>query len=109
MPLVSELLRREVRGDRPSESEIWTNCATCGSQVHLSEAFVDRGDPFETTYHCPHGCGPILVVSLPGPILWEEGGWRAGDWVVRNASDLYWQPIGKDRLLLLRARIHAID
>jgi hypothetical protein len=73
----------------------------------MDEAVVDDEYPLETTYHCPRNCGPVLAVSLTGALLWEDGGWRTGDWIIRNVSDLYWQPRGREPLLLLRARIHA--
>ncbi len=110
MPLVSELLTEVAAGKVAAhEHELWTTCPKCEQKVHLDEAVVDDSVPFETSYACPHSCGTMLVVSVPGPVLWEDSGWRAGDWVIRNVRDLYWQQDGTQRLFMLRAREHALD
>lgn len=110
MPLVSELLTEVAAGSVVAqEDELWTSCPVCGQEVRLDEAVVDGSYPIETTYSCPRACGTILVVSMPGPVMWEDSGWRAGDWVIRNVRDLYWQQKGSKRLFVLRAREHALD
>lgn len=110
MPLVSELLTEVAAGSVVAhENELWTSCPVCEQEVRLDEAVVDSSFPIETSYSCPRSCGTILVVSMPGPVMWEDSGWRAGDWVIRNVRDLYWQQTGSKRLFVLRAREHALD
>jgi hypothetical protein len=71
----------------PSDSEIMTSCRTCGKEQSLAECDVRRDGP-DTVYVCCNGCQALVVVSEPGQSPWPGRGYRLGDHVIRNASDL---------------------
>jgi hypothetical protein len=92
MPRADEILiwaRLDVPQDLrlPSDAQIVTTCPTCKEAQTLSEADVSSGE--ETVYVCKEGCQPILVVGPPVPPPWPGRGYRMGDWVLRNPSDLH--------------------
>ena len=111
MPLASEVLNKRAtnRGAAAREQDIWTTCRRCGKTVRLNAATVDTSDPLEVTYSCPVGCGPILIVSSPGVVPWEGRGYRLGDWMLRNPSDLFCQGRGMSPAAKIPASPHALD
>ena len=76
------------RGDAlPADRHVNTSCPTCGESQTLAEAEVTRGGE-GTIYVCKNGCQPIVIVGSPGDTAWEGRGYRLGEHVIRNASDL---------------------
>lgn len=76
----------------PTDAEMHTFCPTCHHDQRLADADVRR-DGEETVYICKNGCQVIVVVGSPGSSPWPGRGFRVGDYVIRNASDLL-LPIG---------------
>jgi predicted RNA-binding Zn-ribbon protein involved in translation (DUF1610 family) len=111
MPLVSAVLNMRAPRGSPivREADMWTDCPACGATVHLNDATVDQTDPLEVTYSCPE-CGEVmLIVSTPGVTAWEGRGYRMGDWMIRNPSDLYHQGRTMVGPALYPASPHALD
>jgi len=76
------------RGDAlPADRHVNTSCPTCGESQTLAEAEASRGDE-GTIYVCKNGCQPIVIVGSAGDTAWEGRGYRLGEHVIRNASDL---------------------
>lgn len=72
----------------PRDSDFSTECPTCSIRQLASEATISL-DGSDTVYACKNGCQPIIVVSRPGLLAWPGRGYRLGDYVVRNAADLF--------------------
>ncbi|MCA3903890.1 hypothetical protein JKP31_21770 [Vibrio vulnificus] len=72
----------------PTDHEIYTSCSTCGTKQTLSEATLTR-DKTDTIYTCTNGCHSIVVVGSPEDSVWVGRGYRLGNFVLRNAQDLY--------------------
>ncbi len=79
----------------PSDAEMRTECPTCGETQTLGDADVRR-DGSETVYWCRNGCQIMVVVSTPENVAWQGRGYRLGDFVIRNARDLFLPLIGVD-------------
>lgn len=64
-----------------------TKCPTCETYQSLTETKLqlDNGD---TLYICKNGCQPIIVISRPEIVAWPGRGYRIGNFVIRNASDI---------------------
>ena len=71
----------------PLDSEIITECPTCGTKQTLGEAEVTRKGQ-ETVYICKKGCQIILVDGLPCKPSWPGRGLKFGNHVIRNAREL---------------------
>lgn len=69
------------------DSDMETECNTCGSRQHLSEAPVSL-DGEDTVYTCKNGCHPIVVISRPGIVAWPGRGYRLGNYMIRNSQDI---------------------
>ncbi len=69
------------------EERFETSCPTCGTAQNLSQATLSL-DHDDTLYTCRNGCQTIVVVSRRGLVGWPGRGYRIGDYVIRNASDL---------------------
>jgi hypothetical protein len=106
--LVSQLWQVEMKQDA-RERDFTTTCPTCERSQRLDGASVDQTDPHEVVYSCRFGCGPVLIVSAPGTAPWEGRGYRMGDWVVRNPTDLFFQPSGAQVPVKLPASPAAFD
>jgi len=78
----------------PTDAEMYTSCPTCGQEQTLQEAELSRKGE-ETIYTCKNGCQPIVIVGKPGTKPWEGRGYRLGDYVIRNAQDIFLPIIGK--------------
>lgn len=97
----------------PSDAQITTSCPTCGEKQSLSEAaIIDEGD--ELIYACKIGCGPMLVIGPPNDEPWPGRGYRMGDWVLRNATDLTFRLIDQSgkpsgQPVFFPASSHALD
>lgn len=89
---VEEVFRAQLKAPNgtnlPKDKEIITECPTCGQTQNLSEAELYR-DGQESVYICKNGCQPIVVIGLPGDSPWPGRGYRLGNYVIRNAKDLY--------------------
>lgn len=110
MPLISEAWNIHPENTRTArEHEYWTTCSSCEREVRLHKATVEQTDPLETIYRCPQCGGVILIISTPGVVAWEGRGYRWGDWMVRNPSDLYFQGLGMEGTVLTPASPHALD
>jgi hypothetical protein len=108
-PLLSEVLSDFPNPVRVEESDCWTSCPTCGQVQAASLAGVDRSESLVTTYICTKGCGPILIISTPGVVPWEGRGYRVGDWMIRNPTDLFFRPRGAERDVLIPASLAALE
>lgn len=90
--LLPELVRVEkvlaVLKPPPADDHITTSCRTCGTAQKLTECEVRR-DGADTVYVCRNGCQVLVVVSALGDSPWPGRGYRLGDHVIRNASDLF--------------------
>jgi hypothetical protein len=75
-------------GRLPTDKDIETSCPSCRQTQRLAEAQIQRRND-DTLYLCKNGCQPIVVVGTPGASPWPGRGYRMGDHVLRNASDLY--------------------
>ncbi len=94
----------------PGEDDLSTACPTCGTSQTLAEANpVTAEDGLETVYRCRNDCGPILIVSTPGVVSWEGRGFRIGEWMLRNPSDLFMRVRGARDPVLMPASPHALD
>src|SRR5438309_2257297 len=74
-------------GRLPSDSGIVTMCPTCDATQTLADADFAEGD-VESVYTCRNGCQPILVIGPPGTRSWPGRGYRMGNFVLRNPSDV---------------------
>ncbi len=108
VPLVSQLWNTAMKQDA-HESDFTTKCPTCERSQRLDETSVERTEQHDVTYSCMFGCGPILMVSVPGVAAWQGRGYRLGDWVVRNPTDLFFQPPGAHVPVKLPASPTALD
>ena len=71
-----------------SDANFQTECPTCKTRQHLSEAPITL-DSDDTVYSCKNGCQPIAVISRPGIVAWPGRGYRLGTHVIRNAADIF--------------------
>jgi hypothetical protein len=86
---VFALQNLQPKGSRPfMDSDMVTTCPTCEAGQTLGEA-PQTLDEFDTVYTCKNGCQPIVVVGRPGLSAWPGRGYRIGDYVIRNARDLF--------------------
>lgn len=74
----------------PRDSDFTTECPTCSIRQLASEATISL-DGTDIVYTCKNGCHPIIVVSRPGMVAWPGRGYRCGDYVVRNAANLFYK------------------
>ncbi|PSW29055.1 hypothetical protein C9J19_08465 [Photobacterium phosphoreum] len=72
----------------PTDIEMFTSCPTCHLKQSLSVASITR-DNKDTIYICKNGCQTIVVVSSPEESAWSGRGYRLGNYVLRNAQDLF--------------------
>ncbi len=72
----------------PADDQITTSSRTCGSSQKLTECEVRR-EGADTVYTCRNACQVLVVVSVPGGSPWPGRGYRVGNHVIRNASDLF--------------------
>jgi hypothetical protein len=109
MPLASEAMA-DLRPP-PKETDLETTCPACGTTQRLDEATLETAeDKLETVYRCRTGDGAaILVVSTPGAVPWEGRGYRLGNWVIRNPSDLYIHISHAPPPVHMPASPHALD
>jgi hypothetical protein len=99
IPLASEVLPQpDWRFDPIREADITTSCPTCGAQQRLDEATVTQTNA-EVVYTCREGCGPILKVTEAKPFM-GKGGYRLGDWMIRNPQVVIVKIRGTQSLLL---------
>jgi len=84
----------------PTDEQITTSCPTCGTAQSLSECGIRR-DGGDTVYVCRKGCQALVVVSGPEDSAWPGRGYRLGDRVIRNASDLLVAVPGGDAPVIL--------
>lgn len=111
MPRASEIMPGPTNGPPLREEHLRTSCVECLALQTLDQATVDETDPLETIYRCRNGCEkPILIVGNPGVAPWEGRGYRLGDWVIRNPSDVLvqWEGV-KSPSVALPASPHALD
>jgi hypothetical protein len=71
-----------------TDKDMETECPTCGTVQHLSEAPVSLYDS-DTSYTCKHGCQIIVLIGKPGIVAWEGRGYRLGAYVLRNTRDIF--------------------
>lgn len=77
-----------VKGKRNfKDSDMTTTCPACETVQRLSDASLSFADN-ETIYTCINGCQPIVIIGRPGIISWPGRGYRLGDHVIRNVSDI---------------------
>jgi hypothetical protein len=109
--LLPELIRVEdvlaVLKRPPTDDQITTSCRTCGAAQKLIECEVRR-DGADTVYVCRNGCQVLVVVSAPGDSSWPGRGYRLGDHVIRNASDLLLAVAGATAQVLIPASPAAL-
>jgi hypothetical protein len=86
-----------------------TTCPHCDTRQTLAEATVEGKHEFETFYCCC-ACNAVILVVSTRPTLTREGrGYRLGDWLVRNPTDLYFLPPGRGGEVRFPASAHALD
>ena len=109
--LLPELIRVEevfaVLKPPPADDQVTTSCRTCGTAQKLTECEVRR-DGSDTVYLCRNGCQVLVVVSAPGDSPWPGRGYRLGDHVIRNASDLFLAVPGATAQVLIPASPAAL-
>jgi hypothetical protein len=76
----------------PSDDGLVTSCPSCGETQTLAEAEFVEGEG-ESVYTCKNGCQPILIIGAPNEQPWPGRGYRMGDFVLRNATDLSFRVI----------------
>ncbi len=111
MTRVQEALRPlETPGGAISDEQVELTCPTCKTTQRLSQARLREEDE-QTVYTCRRGCQIVLVVSRPDPSgkPWPGRGYRLGDWVIRNATDLKVHIPGKIGGLLFPASPATLD
>ncbi len=86
----------------PRDTELRTSCPTCGREQTLAEATIRR-DGEETVYDCTNGCQTNVVVGTPGDPPWPGRGYRIGDHVIGNATDLHLPVLGTGNEVLIPA------
>jgi hypothetical protein len=89
MPRASEVLSVVVAGPGVAEPDVRTTCPACGRAQRLDEALFLDDDPLEAYYICGSCTAPILVVSTPGVVPWEQRGTEIGGWLLRNPTDVF--------------------
>lgn len=75
----------------------------------MGDTLLIESQPPETIYGCVNGCGPILIISIPGGTPWPGRGYRLGAWTIRNPSDLFVRPPGTQTEVLFPASPAALD
>jgi hypothetical protein len=91
----------------PIDGQIQTSCPTCKTEQLLTECVIAREDQ-DTIYTCKHGCQALVVVGVPGASPWPGRGYRLGDHVVRNASNLLLAVVGSSTRVLIPASPAAL-
>jgi predicted RNA-binding Zn-ribbon protein involved in translation (DUF1610 family) len=69
------------------DSQIHTSCPACGEAQVLSQAKIAE-DGEETVYRCRAGCQPLLIISKPESKGMPGRGFRLGNFLIRNVTDL---------------------
>jgi len=109
--LVPELVRLQdvlPPSNAPADDgRVTTSCRTCGTQQTLQDCELRRDGP-DTVYVCRNGCQILVVVSVPGDSPWPGRGYRLGDHVIRNASDLFVTVPGSAARVLIPASPAAL-
>lgn len=59
-------------------------------------------------YTCKNDCQPIIVVSRPGLVAWPGRGYRLDNYVVRNASDMFFKTADMQAAVLMPASKSAL-
>lgn len=70
-----------------TDKDFKTSCPTCGEDQLLNKCTVYDQDG-ETFYKCKNDCQVILVVGNPENVPIPGRGYRLGNYVIRNTSDL---------------------
>ena len=105
-----DLLHEPIRVERvlsaltpaPADAGIEISCRTCGTSQFLSECEV-KHDGNDTVYNCKNGCQQLVVISAPGDSPRTGRGYRFGNHVIRNASDLLLRVAGSANKVLIPA------
>jgi predicted RNA-binding Zn-ribbon protein involved in translation (DUF1610 family) len=107
--LASTLLAKQLTfpGPPPRERDITTSCPSCGQEQSLRDAQVDDDDVWETRYSCRRCHQTILLIGTPGVVPWKGRGYRLGEWVLRNPSELDIHL--RTGVIRLSASPHALD
>jgi TIR domain len=71
-----------------ADSMFTTACPTCGERQNLNDCNVVVEDS-NTVYYCKNGCQRVAVVSSPSGTSWPGRGYRLGDFVIRNAENIF--------------------
>jgi len=111
MRISQAMTKAGIKSPQPiQDSHYRTKCLTCGAAQSLDQARVsDDESGFNTTYICKSGCGPILIISDWTERNPQEGaGYRIGNWVVRNPSDLFFIQPGLSSPVLFPASSAAL-
>ena len=92
-----------------TDKEIYTTCPTCKEKQTLSKAQIAR-EGRETVYTCCNGCQAIVVVGEPNEDgnPWQGRGYRLGDYVIRNAQDMYLPVVGAKKEVIIPASKAAL-
>lgn len=105
--LVGHLLA-PAGGRLPTDREIYTSCASCGTRQTLSQAQVGR-EGRDTVYRCMFGCQPIAIVGQPSAGPFEGRGFRLGDYLISNEQDLFLPIVGSGTALRIPAMRPALS
>jgi hypothetical protein len=89
------------------DADFTTACPTCSTQQAASEASISL-DGSDTVYTCKNDCQPIIVVSRPGLVAWPGRGYRLDNYVVRNASDMFFKTADMQAAVLMPASKSAL-
>ena len=86
------------KADGPFDDEqIMTSCPACGNRQTLGQANV-RLEAGQTRYRCTRGCQDIAFIS---DRILGEAGYKLGDFVFRNLSDVFFQ--GRNKVVQVPA------
>jgi hypothetical protein len=91
-PMLFSTLYNERRKTNVPEHKIWITCKSCGHNQNGLESVGEDPSASEHAYHC-RLCGEVMcaLIELSVPEQDEKlrgNGYRFGDWVMRNNSDV---------------------
>jgi hypothetical protein len=95
----ADLLRITVQTLFLDDGDLITACPQCKTQLTLANASTaeERG---VTVYRCRRDQEIVALITPPGTVPVESSGYRLGDFVLRNRSDLILPLVSGNKVLL---------